>query len=110
MRLQSWGFDGDSMGMEGSAHGAAGIDAADGKNVNSGSPPRRGGQVIASPRKREARQFYHVRYAEEDDRQGERSRTAATAGQNKPSTKYATLKTSATNALDAKRRGTLRRK
>ena len=45
MRLQSWGFDGDSMGIEGSAHGAAGIDAADGKKVSSGSPPRRGERI-----------------------------------------------------------------
>ena len=40
MRLQSWGFDGDSMGMEGSAHGDAGIVAVDGKKVSSGPPPR----------------------------------------------------------------------
>ena len=33
------------MGIEGSAHGVAGIDAADGKNVNSGSPPRRGERI-----------------------------------------------------------------
>ena len=49
MRLQSWGFDGDSMGMEGSAHGAAGIDAADGKKVSSGSP-RRGERIEETAR------------------------------------------------------------
>ena len=36
MRLQSWGFDGDSMGIEGSDQGVAGIDAAAGKKVSSG--------------------------------------------------------------------------
>ena len=49
MRLQSWGFDGDSMGIEGSAHGDAGIDV-DGKNVNSGSPPRRGERIAETAR------------------------------------------------------------
>ena len=45
MRLQSWGFDGDSMGIEGSDQGVAGIDAAAGKKVSSGSPPRRGERI-----------------------------------------------------------------
>ena len=50
MRLQSWGFDGDSMGMEGSAHGDAGIVAVDGKKVSSGSPPRRGERIEETAR------------------------------------------------------------
>ena len=50
MRLQSWGFDGDSMGIEGPAHGVAGIDAADGKKVSSGSPPRRGERIEETAR------------------------------------------------------------
>ena len=51
MRLQSWGFDGDSMGIEGSDHdGVAGIDAADGKKVSSGSPPRRGERIEETAR------------------------------------------------------------
>ena len=36
--------------IEGSAHGVAGIDAADGKNVNSGSPPRRGERIEETAR------------------------------------------------------------
>ena len=43
MRLQSWGFDGDSMGIEG-------IDAAAGKKVSSGSPPRRGERIEETAR------------------------------------------------------------
>ena len=37
------------MGIEGSAHGDAGIDV-DGKNVNSGSPPRRGERIEETAR------------------------------------------------------------
>ena len=50
MRLQKWGFDGDSMGIEGSVHGVAGIDAADGKKLSSGSPPRRGERIEETAR------------------------------------------------------------
>ena len=50
MRLQSWGFDGDSMGIEGSDQGVAGIDAAAGKKVSSGSPPRRGERIEETAR------------------------------------------------------------
>ena len=38
------------MGIEGSAHGVAGIDAAAGKQVNSGSPPRRGERIEETAR------------------------------------------------------------
>ena len=50
MRLQSWGFDGDSMGIEGSDQGVAGIDAAAGKKVSSGSPPPRGERIEETAR------------------------------------------------------------
>ena len=50
MCLQSWGFDGDSMGIEGSDQGVAGIDAAAGKKVSSGSPPRRGERIEETAR------------------------------------------------------------
>ena len=50
MRLQSWGFDGYSMGIEGSDQGVAGIDAAAGKKVSSGSPPRRGERIEETAR------------------------------------------------------------
>ena len=50
MRLQSWGFDGDSMGIEGSDQGVAGIDAAAGKKVSSGSPQRRGERIEETAR------------------------------------------------------------
>ena len=38
------------MGIEGSGHGVAGIDAADGKKVSSGSPPRRGERIEETAR------------------------------------------------------------
>ena len=46
MRLQSRGFDGDSMGVEGSAHGVAGIDGIDGKKVSWGPTPSPRGERI----------------------------------------------------------------
>ena len=38
------------MGIESSVHGVAGIDAADGKKVSSGSPPRRGERIEETAR------------------------------------------------------------
>ena len=38
------------MGIEGSGHGVAGIDAAAGKKVSSGSPPRRGERIEETAR------------------------------------------------------------
>ena len=38
------------MGIEGSDQGVAGIDAAAGKKVNSGSPPRRGERIEETAR------------------------------------------------------------
>ena len=90
--------------------GIEGIDAAAGKKVSSGSPPRRGERIEETARvggriagrrprtqvwpnrfarKREAKAFYHVRYAEDDARQAETERTSATAGRNKAFNKSA---------------------